>query len=516
MRAPLPHPFVRLSARARRAGLLVLAPVAFLMMFVLSSLDASLRTPASRYGIVSFEFAGDRESAGRMLEAWGSPGRRAAARSLRLDFVYLAAYAPGLALLCAAAADRARAAGSRLATPGAALAWGQLAAGGLDAVENLALLRVLGGSPEDAWPALAAACAWPKFALVAAGLLYLAASAVSRLTEAAARLDHPRVVGRLLAALRRPALGGALLLGLAIAGVLAIPWYGGSPEGPPQISRISRQEVRAPAPAPEPRAETTETREAARPQPPVAIATLVPAEAPVYRPDPELAGGSLASERSAPVIRAGVASGLPEIRALGPEHVGATAIAAPTLYWFLSEASSVPVRITLTSEAVAAPLLDLRVEPPVGAGLHALRLERRGVRLDPGVTHRWFVALVPDPENRATDLVASAAVRRVAAADALTGQLAAAAPAEHAHVLAAAGYWYDAFDTLTRWIQIEPAAERLREHRAALLEQVGLAGVGGLLSAPVAPPKPAGDASGGRPMARAASGALNASGRRDP
>ena len=51
-------------------------------------------------------------------------------------------------------------------------------------------------------------------------------------------------------------------------------------------------------------------------------------------------------------------------------------------------------------------------------------------------------------------------------------------------MLAAAGYWYDAFDTLTRWIQSEPAAERLREHRAALLEQVGLAGVAGLLSAP--------------------------------
>ena len=40
-----------------------------------------LRTPASRYEIVSFEFAGDHVSFDRMREAWGSPGCRAAARA---------------------------------------------------------------------------------------------------------------------------------------------------------------------------------------------------------------------------------------------------------------------------------------------------------------------------------------------------------------------------------------------------------------------------------------------------
>ena len=56
---------------------------------------------------------------------------------------------------------------------GDALAWGQLAAGGLDALENLALLRVVGGAASEGWPALAAACAGPKFALVGAGFAYL-------------------------------------------------------------------------------------------------------------------------------------------------------------------------------------------------------------------------------------------------------------------------------------------------------------------------------------------------------
>jgi hypothetical protein len=66
-----------------------------------------------------------------------------------------------------------------LALPGAVLAWGQLAAGGLDAIENLALMRArrvlrrrLAG--------LAAACAWPKFGLVA-GIGYLTWYAVRQL-----------------------------------------------------------------------------------------------------------------------------------------------------------------------------------------------------------------------------------------------------------------------------------------------------------------------------------------------
>ena len=219
----------------------------------------------------------------------------------------------------------------------------------------------------------------------------------------------------------------------------------------------------------------------------------MPDEAPVYRPDSDLAGGSLASVRSAPGIRAGAASALPEIRALGPEHVGATTSAAPTLYWFLSGESSVPVRITLTSEGAGAPLLELRLEPPIGAGLHALRFDGRGARLEPGATYRWFVALAPDPADRDADLVSGAAVRRTVASADLSEQLSAAAPAKRAHVLAAAGYWYDAFDTLTRSIQSDPASERLREHRAALLEQVGLTGVAGLLSAPVEPAKTASD-----------------------
>jgi hypothetical protein len=262
-----------------------------------------------------------------------------------------------------------------------------------------------------------------------------------------------------------------------------IPPLGEEPE--PQIGQ---EEALQPAPEAElAPPESPGPEEAAPAEQPLQIAALVPAEAPVYHPDAALAGGSLESRRSAPAIRAGAASGLPEVRALGPEHVGATSSSSPTLYWFLSGASPAPVKITLTAEDAAEPLLELRLPAPVGAGLHQLRLDRRGIRLEPGVTYRWFVTLVPDPANRDADLVSGAAVR-MAPAGSLAGP-----PAGLAHALAAAGYWYDAFDTLTAWIQKDPSSERLREHRAALLEQVGLSGVAGLLSAPGDSSKPAAD-----------------------
>ena len=38
-------------------------------------------------------------------------------------------------------------------------------------------------------------------------------------------------------------------------------------------------------------------------------------------------------------------------------------------------------------------------------------------------------------------------------------------------------FWYDSFDQLSRWIAAERDTARLHQHRAALLDQVGLADV---------------------------------------
>ncbi len=208
---------------------------------------------------------------------------------------------------------------------------------------------------------------------------------------------------------------------------------------------------------------------------PLRIAALLPSELPRYVPDAALAGGSLEEVRVEPIVRGGVAGALPVLRALAPPHVGATAAPAPVLYWHLSAASPVPIEIAIFSEDdEAVSLLDLRLEPPVAAGLHVFRFSEHALRMAPGVTWHWSVALVPDRDKREEDVLAGAAVRHTPLGAELRSELDAAPRAERAHRLAAAGYWFDAFTTLSAWSEAEPLAANLRAQRAALLEQVAL------------------------------------------
>jgi hypothetical protein len=125
-------------------------------------------------GIVPFEVAGNQERAREILAQWGPEGRSAARASLVIDYPFLLAYASFYALACTALAG---ALGRRgfgwLSSVGMRLAWGALAAGAFDAVENAALLGVLA---TDGSGALAATARWfavGKFTLTTLVILYV-------------------------------------------------------------------------------------------------------------------------------------------------------------------------------------------------------------------------------------------------------------------------------------------------------------------------------------------------------
>jgi hypothetical protein len=66
------------------------------------------------------------------------------------------------------------------------LAWAVWLAAPLDALENAALIRVLGDPTAGAWPAVAWACAVPKFALVFAALGFCVVAGIPLLLRRAA------------------------------------------------------------------------------------------------------------------------------------------------------------------------------------------------------------------------------------------------------------------------------------------------------------------------------------------
>jgi hypothetical protein len=173
------RPFGRLSPGARRVTLWASGCAWVGTLIPLLACEREMRR-AGGPGIIPFELAGTPERAERIMQRWGPTGQAAARRSLILDYPFLLAYAPLQALACAAAGDAlSRRRHKLLAAAGAPLAWGQLAGAGFDAIENAALLGVLGGG-DARLPALARTCATAKFALLGTGLGYCLLALKSR------------------------------------------------------------------------------------------------------------------------------------------------------------------------------------------------------------------------------------------------------------------------------------------------------------------------------------------------
>ena len=176
-------------AKSPRRGLIVLG------LFLASMAVGALALPAlddmGDVGIVEFELARTSEEASGFYGELGEAGRDAARESLYLDYPYLILYALFYAAACVVVAARAaERAMDRLAPLGRPLAWGAFAAAACDAVENIALLRVLDGHTDQPWPGIAFSFAAVKFALLIAATLYIVVGFLLtlRARRAAARL----------------------------------------------------------------------------------------------------------------------------------------------------------------------------------------------------------------------------------------------------------------------------------------------------------------------------------------
>jgi hypothetical protein len=172
---------------------------------------------------------------------------------------------------------------------------------------------------------------------------------------------------------------------------------------------------------------------------------------------------------------------LPNLLVLAPPKLARTLSTQPTLYWYLSGPSRVPVRLTLDDvEATSpAPLLELDLGALPAAGVYATALADHGVRLEPGHRYEWSVALAVNPEAYSEERVAKTILATAEADPALLARIAEGPALARIEALATAGYWYDALDLLAQQIAAGDRSQPWRELRATLLEQeqVGLQAV---------------------------------------
>lgn len=192
--------------------------------------------------------------------------------------------------------------------------------------------------------------------------------------------------------------------------------------------------------------------------------------APVYRPPARSAPGG----RVSGATRGDASRTLFVLSALAPDHTGLTTSEQPVLYWFLSRNASFPVEVTLVDPRSAKPVLDVRLPPPIEAGVHAIRLADHNVRLERGVVYRWYVAVVPDAKRRSQDILTGGAIQQIEASDSLRAKLSRAGGSDVPALYAESGFWYDAIAAVSTLIESAPTDAALRAHRAAMLAQVGL------------------------------------------
>jgi hypothetical protein len=174
-----------------RRGALWLTGIGSVGLFAALALIDRRMQHAGGHGIVSFELAGSVERAEQILRDWGPDGRDAARLSLWVDYPYIVAYGAFLWLAARALRDGLRRRGwVRLARPGGIVALLAAVGAACDALEDLFLLRILGGA-RGAAPALATGFATVKFACLAVAYLYvlvgLVALGVARRRAAEAR-----------------------------------------------------------------------------------------------------------------------------------------------------------------------------------------------------------------------------------------------------------------------------------------------------------------------------------------
>jgi hypothetical protein len=162
------HPLSVLPDAWKRGLFLCLAVLAAASLAAMWSLARPLDCPAAPCGIVSFEFVRDYTAVERILAMWGPEGQTRAAFLLGFDFLFLVCYSTALAMAVLWAGG------------GGAFASSMWLAALLDAIENAVLAALLFGRAFDPWPAAARYCAFAKFLLVAAGLIYVAWAAWRR------------------------------------------------------------------------------------------------------------------------------------------------------------------------------------------------------------------------------------------------------------------------------------------------------------------------------------------------
>jgi len=164
----------------------------------------------------------------------------------------------------------------------------------------------------------------------------------------------------------------------------------------------------------------------------------------------------------------------PAIYVLVPDHVGLTKDEQPSLYWYLSKTTTLPLVFTLLDTRAIKPMLETPLKPPTQSGVQRISLKDKdfGVKFEPGVQYKWYVTMALGPESSSRDIVAGGTIEHISLSEKII--LCEGLNGNTVNDLAKCGLWYDAIAMISEMIDQAPDDRKLRKQRASLLQQVGL------------------------------------------
>ncbi|MCJ7802113.1 MAG: hypothetical protein MUP82_07130 [Candidatus Marinimicrobia bacterium] len=144
-----------------------------IIFFALRYFGNPLITNNAPGGIISFELAKDNDQSIAIISSWDLNAKVNAGLSLGIDFLFLIVYAIFFATACYLVAQKYINKNNLMYKTGLLIAKLQFVAALFDAIENIALIKLLLGSNNSIFPTIAYYFASIKFALIAIGIIYI-------------------------------------------------------------------------------------------------------------------------------------------------------------------------------------------------------------------------------------------------------------------------------------------------------------------------------------------------------
>lgn len=143
------------------------------LIIILQQQGKVLRTPKTKWGIVSLELAKTKEEADIVLNTWEQEiinGTSIARKNIRLDFIFIFFYSLYLFAACRKIRYHSQ---KWQKKAGKNFAYMALAAGCFDVAENILMLKALNGNYDVITTLITFVCAVTKFALAGFAVVYI-------------------------------------------------------------------------------------------------------------------------------------------------------------------------------------------------------------------------------------------------------------------------------------------------------------------------------------------------------